>query len=77
MVLLDDVGDPLSQTIFSRQLQSVLDMGDEDKARHTRCKMIMFILEAPCILNEVKRFLQLSNVMVIGTDPRQQRVGCN
>ena len=77
MMLLNDVADSFSQTIFTSHLHPILHMGNEDEARHRWSEMVVFIFSPSDVLNEVERFFQLPNVMIISTDPCQQGVGRN
>jgi hypothetical protein len=74
-MLLNDVADSFSQSAFTGHLHPILHMGDEDKARHRRSEMVMFILTPSYVFNEVKRLFQLSDVMIIGAHPCQKGIG--
>jgi len=76
-MLQNDVADSFLPSVFTSQLHSILDMGNEDEARHRRGEMFVFIFCPPRVLDEVERFFQFPDVMIISADPGQQRVGRN
>ena len=77
MMLLDDMNDPFPQMVFTGQLDPILHVGGEDKAGHGGGEMVMPVFHPTGIFNEVKGFFQFPDVVVIGADSCQQRVGGN
>lgn len=53
MVLLDDVGDGLSEAVLLSFFHSVLHVGNENERTHTRLKLVMGIRSPLLIFNEV------------------------
>jgi hypothetical protein len=66
MVLADDVNDGFAQAVLPCQLDALFDMGDENQTAHRRGKLLMAILTIKLVFDEINRFLDFADIMIIG-----------
>ena len=77
VVLLDQVDDRLGQMVLPAEVDSVLDVPDDDERAHRRRQLGVAIGRPDLVFHEVVRLEHLADVVEIGPDPHQQTVGAD
>ena len=77
MMLSDGVDDKVTQFVFPGNLHTVFDMGDQNQAGHGRCQMVVFIYTTFLVFDEIQRFLNFTDIVIIPADFGQQVVRTN
>ena len=77
MVLFNEINDRLVEFVFSGQLHPAFDVVHDHELADRGFDEVMFIKELVLVFNEVFRFLEFSDIVVIGADARQQRIGAD
>ncbi len=62
------------QSVFSGKFESLFHMGFHNQRTQLRLQRIMLVFPAALVLNIIFRLGHLPDVVIVGTDPRQQRI---
>ena len=74
MVLLDDVPDRPGQPLLPGDLDALLDVVDDDQRAHARGQVLVDVLLAVLVLDEILRHLDLADVVVEGAGLDEERI---
>lgn len=75
VVLPDSVDYILAELVLFRNFNAFFDMGNQDQAGHGRGQFVVFIFAVLLIFNEIKRFINFADIMIVPADFGKQVIG--
>ena len=77
VVLRDEADDLDRQPVLVAEVDPVADVARDDPRARLGRQVVVDVVGAGLVLDEGQRVLHLADVVVVGRDPRQQRVGAD
>lgn len=77
VMLANNIGDLPAKFAGCREFASILDMGDDYQRTHPGGKLIVPVFSLALVLDEIERFFNFADIMVIGADLTENGIGAN
>ena len=77
VVLADERLQPDGEAVLLRELDAFADVIADDRGARRGLELVVRVAAARLVLDEVFRLLDLADVVIVGTDPREQSVGAD